>query len=106
MNTENAIKGAIWFLVIIVLGSLLSAILGGAFGALVAAISPEFVKSLFDADAGDSMVRYSFAVGMIWGLFIGAAVAGFACFLAAVIKILRIRFEFKKEQEANKTGGR
>jgi hypothetical protein len=106
MNTDNAIKGSIWFFVIIVVGSLLSAFLGGAFGALVAAISPEFVKSLFGADAGESVVRYSFAVGMIWGVFIGAAVAGFACLLAAVIKILRIRFEFKKDQEANKTGGR
>ena len=103
MNTENAIKGAIWFFVIIAVGSLLSAVLGGAFGALVAAISPEFVQGLFGHEASESIVRYSFAVGMIWGLFIGAAVSGFACFLAAIIKILRIRLEFKKEQEANKT---
>ena len=102
MNTENAIKGAIWFFVIIVAGSLLSALLGGAFGALVAAISPEFVESLFGAEAGEAIIRYAFAVGMIWGIFIGAAVSGFACFLAAVIKILRIRFEFKRNQEANK----
>ena len=102
MSTENAIKGAIWFFVIIVVGSLLSALLGGAFGAFVATISPEFVKSLFSPDAGASITRYSFAVGMVWGLFIGAAVSGFACFLAAVIKILRIRFEFKKNQEPNK----
>jgi len=101
MNTENAIKGAIWFFVIIVVGSLLSALLGGAFGALVAAISPEFVQGLFGREASESIVRYSFAVGMIWGIFIGAAVSGFACFLAAIIKILRIRFEFKKEREAN-----
>jgi len=40
---------------------------------------------------------------MIWGVFIGAAVSGFACFLAAVIKILRIRFEHKKEQAAKAT---
>jgi len=104
MNTDNAIKGAIAFFVIIVVGSLISAVLGGAFGALVAVISPEFAKSLFGADAGGAVTRYSFAVGMIWGVFIGATVSGFACFLAAVIKILRIRFEFKKEQEANKTG--
>jgi uncharacterized membrane protein YdjX (TVP38/TMEM64 family) len=39
-------------------------------------------------------------IGMIWGLFIGVAVSGFACFLAAIIKILRIRFE-KKEQAAH-----
>jgi MFS family permease len=103
MNTENALKGAIWFFVIIVLGAILSAVLGGVFGALVAAISPEFVQGLFGREAGEPVVRYSFAVGMIWGLFIGAAVSGFACFLAVVIKILRIRFEFKKDQEANKT---
>jgi hypothetical protein len=102
MNTENAVKGAIWFFVIIVVGSLLSAVIGGMFGALVATISPEFVQGLFGREAGEAVVRYSFAVGMIWGVFIGAAVSGFACFLAAVIKILRIRFEFKKEQEDNK----
>lgn len=102
MNTDSAIKGAIWFFVIIMVGSLFSAVLGGAFGALVAAISPELVNSLFGADAGAAVIRYSFAVGMIWGLFIGVAVSGFACFLAAIIKILRIRFEFKRNQEANK----
>ena len=103
MNTDNAIKGAIGFFIVIVVGSLLSSLLGGAFGALVAVISPEFVKSLFSSDAGDAVVRYSLAVGMIWGLFIGAAVSGFACFLAAVIKILRIHFDFKKNKEANNT---
>jgi hypothetical protein len=34
---------------------------------------------------------------MIWGVFIGAAASGFACFLAAVIKVLRIRFESRKQ---------
>lgn len=102
MNTENAIKRALWFFAIIVVGSLLSAILGGMFGAVVATISPEFVQGLFGREAGEAVVRYSFAVGMIWGVFIGATVSGFACFLATVIKILRIRFEFKKEQGANK----
>jgi uncharacterized membrane protein YdjX (TVP38/TMEM64 family) len=100
MHTENAIKGAIWFFVIIVIGSLLSAFLGGAFGAMLAAISPEFVKSLFGADVGESAIRYSLAVGMIWGLFIGASVSGFACFLAAVIKMLRIKFEYKTDPNA------
>ncbi len=47
------------------------------------------------------IVRYAFAVGMIWGVFIGAAVSGFACFLAVVIKILRIRLEYQKGREAN-----
>jgi hypothetical protein len=101
MNTENAIKSAIGFFVIIVVGALASALLGGAFAALIATVSPEFVSGLFGSEAEQSIVRYSFAVGMIWGLFIGAAVSGFACGLAAVIKILRVRFEYKKEQNAN-----
>ena len=102
MKTENGIRSAIGFFLIILCGALLSAIVGGVFAALIGIISPEFVSSLFGSDAAQSIVRYSFAVGMIWGLFIGAAVSGFACFLAAFIKILRIRFEYKKEQEANK----
>lgn len=101
MNTENAIKSAIGFFVIIVVGALASAILGGVFAVLIATISPEFVSSLFGSEAEQSTLRYSFAVGMIWGLFIGAAVSGFACFLAAVVKILRIKFEYKKDQNAN-----
>ena len=106
MNTENAIKTAVGFFVAIVIGALASAALGGVFAALIAAISPELVKGLFSAEAAESVIRYSVAVGMIWGVFIGAAVAGFACFLAAVIKILRIRFEFKKNQQASRTAGR
>jgi large-conductance mechanosensitive channel len=101
MNAENAIKTAVGFFVVVLAGALLSALVGGAFGALVATVSPEFVSSLFSQKAEAGIVRYAFAVGMIWGIFIGAAVSGFACFLAAVIKILRIRFEHKKEQSAN-----
>jgi len=103
MNTENAIKDAVGLFVVILVGSLLSAGLGGAFGALVAAISPEFVQGLFVTGAAHGLVRYAVAVGMIWGLFIGAAVSGFACFLAAVVKILRIRFEYKRDREAEKS---
>lgn len=101
MNTENAIKTAVGFFVVVLAGALLSALVGGAFGALIATVSPEFVSSLFSQKAESGIVRYAFAVGMIWGVFIGAAVSGFACFLAAIIKILRIRFEHKKEQPAN-----
>lgn len=98
MSTENAIKTAMGFFLIILVGSLLAAGVGGVFGALVATVSPEFVSSLFSHKAEAGIVRYAFAVGMIWGVFIGAAVSGFACFLAAVIKILRIRLEHRKEQ--------
>jgi hypothetical protein len=97
MNTENAVRTAVGFFVVILVGSLLSALVGGAFGALVAAVSPEFVSNLFSPKAETGIVRYAFAVGMIWGVFIGAAVSGFACFLAAIIKILRIRYEQRKE---------
>ena len=101
MTIENAVRTAVGFFVVILVGALLSALAGGAFGALVATVSPEFVSSLFSQKAEAVIVRYAFAVGMIWGVFIGAAVSGFACFLAAVIKILRIRFEHRKEEAAN-----
>jgi hypothetical protein len=101
MNAESTARTAIGFFITILIGALLSALVGGAFGALVAIVSPEFVAELFSPKAGTGIVRYAFAVGMIWGVFIGAAVSGFACFLAAVIKILRIRFEYRKEKEAN-----
>ena len=103
MNTENAGKAAVGFFIITLGGALVSAFVGGAFGALVATISPEFVTGLFSPKAGTAIVRYAFAVGMVWGVFIGAAVSGFACFLAAVVKIVRIRFEYRKEREANST---
>lgn len=103
MNTENAVKTAMGFFFAILGGTLLSALVGGAFGALVATLSPEFVTGLFDKKAEAGIVRYAGAVGMIWGVFIGAAVSGFACFLAAVIKVLRIRFEHRKEQAVNGT---
>jgi len=98
MKTENAIKTAVGFFIVIFAGALFSSLVGGAFAAVVAIISPEFVSNLFDK--AESVVRYAFAVGMIWGIFIGAAVSGFACFLAAIIKILRIRFEYKKAQNS------
>ena len=101
MNTENAVRTAVGFFVVILVGALLAALVGGAFGALVATVSPEFVASLFNQKAEAGIVRYAFAVGMIWGVFIGAAVSGFACFLAAIIKILRIRFEHKQAQVDN-----
>lgn len=97
MNTENAVRTAIGFFLTILFGAILAAVVGGAFGAIIAKISPDFVTGLFSPKAGTGIVRYAFAVGMIWGVFIGAAVSGFACFLAAIIKILRIRFENKKE---------
>ena len=93
MNQESTIKIAIVFFAIVLFGSLGSALVGAVFGALVAVISPELIESLFSPK--NNITGYAAAVGMIWGVFIGAAAAGFACFLAAVIKILRLRIEKK-----------
>lgn len=95
MSSESVTKTAIGFFLIILVGTLLAAILGGAFGALVAGISPEFVQKLFELEADSAWMRYAWVVGMLWGLFIGIGVTMFACFVAAIIKILRIRFEHK-----------
>lgn len=97
MKPDEAIKIAVVYFAIILVGSLLAAVVGGGFGALVAKISPELVDGLFSPDADASIVRYSLAVGMIWGLFIGGGASGFACLLSAIIKILRIRLEYKKK---------
>ncbi len=101
MRTDSALKTAVGFFVVVLVCALFSALVGGAFGALVATISPEFVSSLFSQKAEAGIVRYAFAVGMIWGVFIGAAVSGFACLLASILRILRIRLEYKKEQAAD-----
>jgi len=93
MNQESTIKIAIVFFALMLFGSLGSALVGALFGALVAVISPELIESLFSPKS--NITGYAAAVGMIWGVFIGAAVSGFACFLATVIKILRLRFEKK-----------
>src|SRR5881409_2285346 len=56
-----------------VLGAaLLSAVVGGVFASVVALVSPEFVKGLFSPPNDASLPRYAAAVGMIWGVFIGA----------------------------------
>ena len=89
---DAMVKSALGFFFVIFGGALLAALAGGLFGALIAAISPEFVVNLHTSAAAHP-VRYALAMGAIWGLFIGALAAAFACFLAAVIRILRIRFE-------------
>src|SRR5438093_8909946 len=77
-------KAAAGYFLLVLLGSLLSAGIGAAFGALVAMVSPEFVKSLFSLKPEHgSVFRYASSVGMIWGLFIGVGVSCFACLLRA-----------------------
>jgi hypothetical protein len=89
-------KAAIGYFLLILGGSLLSALLGGLFALALAMISPEFICNLFSLSTQDgSLVRYAFTVGMIWGLFIGAAVSGFSCLLSVVLKIIRSRIEHR-----------
>jgi hypothetical protein len=88
------IKTAVGFFLIVLIGSLISSVLGGVFAWILSAISPEFVTGLFSLTEDDGVVgRYAFTVGMIWGLFIGAAVSGFACLLSTILKLIRLRIE-------------
>lgn len=76
-----------------VLGAaLLSSIVGGLFATVVGAISPDFVRELFGRPANEtaSLTRYAAAVGMIWGLFIGAAVMGFCLGLVTLVQVARV----------------
>jgi len=83
-----------------VLGAaLLSAAVGGIFTAAVAMISPEFVKGLFSPPAGTSLPRYAAAVGMIWGIFIGAGVMGFCLGLVTLVQIAKVFTKKKSEEE-------
>jgi hypothetical protein len=83
-----------------VLGAaLLSAIIGGIFAAAVAIISPEFVKGLFSPHEGASLPRYAAAVGMIWGVFIGAGVTGFCLGLVTLVQIAKVFAKKKNGDE-------
>jgi hypothetical protein len=83
-----------------VLGAaLLSAAVGGIFAAVVAMISPEFVKGLFSPHESASLTRYAAAVGMIWGVFIGAGVMGFCLGLVTLVQIAKVFTKKKGEEE-------
>ena len=85
-----------------VLGAaLLSAVVGGVFASVVALISPEFVKGLFSPPVGASLPRYAAAIGMIWGVFIGAAVMGFCLGLVTLVQIARVLTKKKGGDETN-----
>jgi hypothetical protein len=84
-----------------VLGAaLLSAAIGGVFASAVALISPEFVKGLFSPPSGSSLPRYAAAVGMIWGVFIGAGVMAFCLGLVTLVQVAKV-FSKKKDDTAN-----
>jgi hypothetical protein len=98
-------KIAIGYFLLILIGSLLAAVLGGLFAMVIAIISPDFIRSLFSlGQEFGSVTRYAFTVGMIWGLFIGAAVSGFSCFLSVVLKIVRLRIEHRSHPSKAEEG--
>jgi hypothetical protein len=73
----------------ILAAALASAALGGAFACLVAVVSPEFVAGLFAPGRVTGVVRYAAAVGMIWGLFLGAGAMAFCLLLTTVQQVAR-----------------
>lgn len=90
------VKTAIQLFGVVLGAALVSAVLGGLFAMLVVVVSPEFVSGLFSLEEDVSLARYAFSVGMIWGLFIGAAVGGFACGLSVLLGLIKLRIDFKK----------
>jgi hypothetical protein len=89
------VRTAIQLFGVVLGGALVSAILGGLFAMLVAVVSPDFVSGLFSLKEEVSVARYAFSVGMIWGLFIGAGVGGFACGLSVLLGLIRLRVNVK-----------
>jgi len=77
---------------------LLSSILGGLFAMCLALLSPEYIQGLFVLKEGVSAVRYASTVGMIWGLFIGAAVGGFSAALSVLLNLIRLRIQISKTE--------
>jgi hypothetical protein len=78
------------YFIYIVAGALASSLLGGLFACAIALLSPDFVKGLFSPSAEANLPRYAAAVGMIWGLFLGAAVMGFSLLLVTVIQVAKL----------------
>jgi len=93
------VKTAIQLFGVVLAGALISAILGGLFAMIVALISPDFVSGLFSLKENVSAARYAFSVGMIWGLFIGAAVSGFACGLSVLLGLLKLRINIGNKDQ-------
>lgn len=81
-------KQHIYKFLLILGGAVASAALGALFAAVIALLSPEFVSNLFQPET-DSVVRYAAAVGMIWGLFIGAGAMAFVLGLTALVQLFK-----------------
>lgn len=94
---------AISFFLTILIAALLSSLIGGLFAMAIGLISPEFVSGLFDlrTERHLSIPRYAFSIGMIWGLFIGAAVSGFCCLLSVILKLIRLRIDHQPGSISN-----
>lgn len=78
------------FFFYILAGALLSSVIGGLFAAVIAFISPDFVKGLFSPAAGANLPRYAAAVGMIWGIFLGTAVMAFSLLLVTAVQVAKL----------------
>ena len=85
---KQAMNKYMWNFLAILAAGLVSAVLGGLFGAGIALLSPEFVSGLFRPEPGD-LVRYAAAVGAIWGLFVGAGAMAFVIAVAAIANWFR-----------------
>lgn len=84
-----------------VLGAaILAALVGGAFAALLAVLSPEFVKGLFSPAEGTSIPRYAAAVGAIWGVFLGTGVMGFCLGLVTLVQVARVLARKHSDEES------
>jgi hypothetical protein len=84
----------------IVAGALVSAVFGGLFACVVAAVSPDFVHSLFSPPQGTDLVRFAAAAGMVWGIFLGAAGMGFSLFLVTVVQVAKL-FKQKPDEKSD-----
>ena len=80
---------------LIVGAALISALIGGLFGAAISMLSPEFVADIFGKGTV-GIIRYGSAVGAIWGVFLGAAVMT----LIIAVSIIANSILRKKENEA------
>ena len=74
----------------IVAAALIASAVGGLFACAVAFVSPEFVRGLFVPPPDASLVRYAAAVGMIWGVFLGAAGMGLSLLLVTAVQVAQL----------------
>lgn len=96
-------KTAIQFFLIILAGAICAAVLGGIFGAVIGLLAPDFAGDLF-AERGKKLphpVNYSASVGMVFGLFIGAAVACFSCGLSAILRLRSLKVDLSSGGAGN-----